>query len=707
MSNYHMNEGVAVITLDHPPLNVLSYSDRLFLDAAVREALADNQVLAIVLTGAGRGFSAGADISEMDLPSTTQEPTPNTLFARIETSPKPVVAALHGVALGGGLELAMACHARVAHMQTQVGLPEVNLGLVPGAGGTQRLPRLVGLEVALSLIGKGRNFPADALRASGLFDSVVDEHVLATAITRARDLAARAKAGEALRQTRNLSVNMPNAQAFLAFARGAVRATPDGNPARLAALDCLEAAATLPFDEGLTREADSFARLRTSPQSAGFRHAFMAERRAAHVDDMPSHAKPMQISHAAVIGGGTMGVGIAMSLLDAGIDVALIERDQPAVERALSVIRDRYEASRSKGRLAPEECARRIDLCRGAVGLGEISGVDLVIEAVYEDMATKRAIFEELDRRTRPGALLATNTSMLDVNQIASATQRPRDVLGLHFFSPAHVMRLLEVVRGAHTSAESLSTALALARRIGKTAVVARVCEGFIGNRMFEPYLMQAGLLLDEGALPQQVDRAIEKWGMAMGPFRVCDLAGNDIGAAIRRDRLAKNPALVYSRTCDAVVALGRLGQKTGRGWYDYPPGQRTPQPSEQVNNAILEESRRLGLKRRAIGDEEIVDRLTLALVNEGAQLLEERIAQRASDIDVAYITGYGFPRWRGGPMFAADARGLRDVLAAIRRMQVGPEYQDRTTFWRPAALLERLANNDLGFADFAEGVGL
>jgi 3-hydroxyacyl-CoA dehydrogenase len=700
-----MNEGVAVITLDHPPVNILSYSDRLFLDAAVREALADDQVLALVLTGAGRGFSAGADISEMDLPSATQEPTPNALFACIETSPKPVVAALHGLALGGGLELAMACHARVAHTQTQVGLPEVNLGLVPGAGGTQRLPRLVGLEVALNLIGKGRNLSAGTLRTSGLFDAVVDEDVLATAITNARELAARAKAGKALRQTRNLSVNMPNAQAFLAFARGAVKANADGNPAPLAALECLEVAATLSFDEGLTREADVFVRLRTSPQSAGLRHAFLAERRAAQVDGMPSLVKPMQISHSAVIGGGTMGVGIAMSLLDAGIEVALIERDQPAVERALSVIRDRYEASRSKGRLASEECARRIGLCRGAVGLGEISEVDLVIEAVYENMATKRAIFEELDRRVRAGALLATNTSMLDVNQIASATQRRQDVLGLHFFSPAHVMRLLEVVRGEHTSAESLSTALALARRIGKTAVVAGVCEGFIGNRMFEPYLMQAGLLLDEGALPQQVDRAIEKWGMAMGPFRVCDLAGNDVGAAIRRDRLARNPALVYSRTCDAVVALGRLGQKTGRGWYDYPPGQRTPQISEQVNNAILDESRRLGLKRRAIGDEEIVDRLTLALVNEGARVLEERIAQRASDIDVVYVTGYGFPRWRGGPMFAADARGLRDVVAAIRRMQAGPEYQDRTTFWRPAALLERLANNGLGFADFAEVV--
>jgi 3-hydroxyacyl-CoA dehydrogenase len=294
---------------------------------------------------------------------------------------------------------------------------------------------------------------------------------------------------------------------------------------------------------------------------------------------------------------------------------------------------------------------------------------------------------------------------MLDVNHIAGATRRPQDVLGLHFFSPAHVMRLLEVVRGEHTSNESLATALALARRIGKTAVVARVCEGFIGNRMFEPYLMQAGLLLDEGALPQQVDRAMEKWGMAMGPFRVSDLAGNDIGAAIRRDRLAKNPALVYSRTCDAIVALGRLGQKNGRGWYDYLPGQRAPQSSEEVNSAILEESRRLGLKRRAMSDEEIVDRLTLALVNEGARVMEERVAQRASDIDVAYVTGYGFPRWRGGPMFAADARGLREVLASIRRMQVGPAYQDRATFWKPAALLVRLASSDRGFGDVAEVV--
>ncbi len=706
VSKYQVNDGVAVITLNHPPVNAVSYADRLHLDAAVRSALEDDAVRALVIAGAGRCFSAGADITEMDLPSVSQEPTPTSLFARIEGSPKPVVAALHGMALGGGLELALACHARVAQTQTQVGLPEVNLGLLPGAGGTQRLPRLVGLELALNMILKGGTAPAHSLRDSGLFDSLVDGEALPAAIALARELAIRSKEGTPPKQSRSLSVNLPNAQAFLAFTRSAVKAKPDGQlPARLAIIECLEAAATLPFDEGLVREAECFARVRTGPQSAGLRHAFLAERQAAQVIGLPAGVEATPIARATVVGGGTMGLGIAMSLADAGIEVIVVERDQSALERALATVRERYEAILKKGRLTPEECSRRIARCQGAVGLDSVAHADLVIEAIFEDMATKRALFEQLDARAKPGALLATNTSMLDVNQIAAATRRPQDVLGLHFFSPAHVMKLLEIVRGEQTSAPALTTALALARRIGKTAVVARVCEGFIGNRMFEPYLMQAGLLLDEGALPQQVDRAIEQWGMAMGPFRVSDMAGNDIGAAIRRDRLAKNPALVYSRACDAVVSLGRFGQKVGRGWYDYIPGQRAPQPSQEVNDAIVAESARLGLKRRAISDEEIVDRLTLALVNEGARLLDEGIAQRASDIDVVYTTGYGFPRWRGGPMFAADTRGLRDVQEAIRRLQRGPEYQDRARFWKPAALLERLANNDRGFNDPNEGV--
>jgi 3-hydroxyacyl-CoA dehydrogenase len=702
---YQISEGLAVVTLEHPPVNALSLSDRRHLDAALRSAIENETVSAIVLSGAGRGFSAGADISEMDQPSASQEPSPTALFARIESSPKPVVASLHGMALGGGLELALACHARVANANTLVGLPEVTLGLIPGAGGTQRLPRLVGLQTALNMIVKGDTHTAQSLSNSGLFDSVVDKDVQLAAIALARELAAKVRAGEALRRTSRLSAHWPDAQALLAFAGTVVKAKADGLLAKLAALECLEAAATLPFDEGLAREAEWFTRLRHGAQFAGLRHAFLAERRAAQGVGLPRDVASRSIARSVVVGGGTMGIGIAMCLADAGIEVTVLERDQPALDRSLATIRERYEAIAKKRRLTPEDCARRIALCQGAVGFDAVAHSDLVIEAVFENMDTKCEIFRQLDERARPGALLATNTSMLDVNRIASVTRRPQDVLGLHFFSPAHVMRLLEVVRGERTSAEALATAMLLARRIGKIAVVAGVCEGFIGNRMFEPYLMQAGLLLDEGALPQQVDRAIEQWGMAMGPFRVCDLAGHDIGAAIRRDRLARNPALVYSRACDAVVSLGRLGQKAGRGWYDYTPGQRAPQPSEEVNDAIVAESRRLGLQRRAVSDEEIVERLTLALINEGARILEDRIAQCASDIDVVYVAGYGFPRWRGGPMFYADGRGLPDVLDAIGRLQHGPEYQNRGHFWQPAGLIERLVAQGRGFNDIGEGV--
>jgi 3-hydroxyacyl-CoA dehydrogenase len=704
VSKYEISEGVAVVRLEHPPVNVLSLSDRLRLDAALRSASEDEAVHAIVLTGAGRAFSAGADITELDLPSTAQEPLPKALFARIESSAKPVVAALHGMALGGGLELALACHARVADAKTLVGLPEVTLGLLPGAGGTQRLPRLVGLELAMDMILKGDTRPAHSLRDSGLFDSVVDKDVLSTAITLARKLVGGVCAGESLRRTSQMSARWPNALALLAFAGSAGKAKPDEMPARLAVLECLEAAATLPFDEGLAREAQCFSRLRHGPHFEGLRHAFLAERRAAKGAGLSSDVVPRAINRTVVVGGGTMGTGIAMCLADAGIEVTVVERDQPAVGRALATIRDRYESSLKKGRLTPEECTRRIDRCKGAVGLEAVADADLVIEAVFENLQIKTDLFRQLDEHARPGALLATNTSMLDVNRIASVTRRPEDVLGLHFFSPANIMRLLEVVRAERTSPEALATAMDLARRIRKTAVVAGVCEGFIGNRMFEPYLMQAGLLLDEGALPQQVDAAIERWGMAMGPFRVCDLAGHDVGAAIRRDRLARIPSLVYSRTFDAVESLGRLGQKVGRGWYDYTPGQRDPQPNEEVTRTIIAESQRLGLKRRSISDDEIVDRLVLALVNEGARILDDSIAQCASDVDVVYVTGYGFPRWRGGPMFHADKRGLRDVLASIRRLQRGPEYQNRREVWQPAALLERLAAQDGGFNNFAEG---
>jgi len=697
-------DGVRVITLDHPPLNVLALQLRRRLADELHAALRDEAVQAIVLTGAGTAFCGGGDIAEFDTPDVLLEPAPGTLMALIEDGPKPVVAALHGVALGGGLELAMACHARVAQAQTAVGLPEVQLGIVPGAGGTQRLPRLVGLELATDLIVHGRKRTARQLAGSGLFDRVTDEAPLPAAIELARQLAGNVAA---LRRTGRLPVQtadqLGNPQAFLAFARGAVKSRPELLGPQ-ACLDCLEDAVTRPFQEGLARELERFHRLRATPQSEGLRHAFLSERLAAKISDLAPDVKPRTVASTAVIGGGTMGTGIAMSLANAGLPVTLVERDPAALDRALTTVRKTYEDSQRRGKLAAEEAARRIALVSGALSYDALRDTDLIIEAVFEDMAVKRQVFEQLDAVAKPGAVLATNTSMLDVDEIATFTRRPQDVLGLHFFSPAHVMPLLEVVRGAQTAPDVLATAMALARRLSKTAVVARVCEGFIGNRMLTPYLVQAGLLVEEGALPQQVDRAIERWGMAMGPFRMADMAGLDLGAKIRAQYLERHPDVPYSELNQILVDMDRPGQKAGRGWYDHVPGQRAPVPSAAVQQAIEAHSQRLGLVRRRIGDDEIVERLVLALVNEGALLLEEGIAQRASDIDVVFIAGYGFPRWRGGPMFAAEQRGFEDVVAAMRRLATGgPAYQRRAEAWRPAPLLTRLAERRLGWSSLSD----
>jgi 3-hydroxyacyl-CoA dehydrogenase len=696
-------DGIRVITLEHPPLNVLASAVRRRLADDLHAALADEAVKAIVLTGAGAAFCGGGDITEFDGPAIWQEPSPGTLMALVEDSPKPVVAALHGVALGGGLELSMACHARVAQAQTAVGLPEVHLGFVPGAGGTQRLPRLIGLELATDLIVHGRKRTARDLADSGLFDLVTDEPPLPTAIDLARRLAADVAAGGSLRRTGRLPVQMDNAQAFLAFARGAIKSRPELlGPS--ACLDCLEDAATKPFQEGLAREVERFHRLRLSPQSEGLRHAFQAERQAAKVRGLASEVKPRPVSRTAVIGGGTMGTGIAMSLANAGLPVTLVERDTAVLDRALATVRKTYEDAQRRGRLGAEEAAHRVGLVSGALTYEPLREADLIIEAVFEDMAVKRQVFEQLDAVARPGAVLATNTSMLDVDEIATFTRRPQDVLGLHFFSPAHVMALVEVVRGAQTAPDALATAMALTRRLSKTAVVSGVCEGFIGNRMLQPYLVQAGLLLEEGALPQQVDRAIERWGMAMGPFRMCDMAGNDLSAKIRAQYLERHPDVPYSQLVQTLADMGRLGQKVGRGWYDHIPGQRAPVPSSEVQAAIEAHSQRLGLVRRRIDDEEIVERLSLALVNEGAYLMEEGIVQRVSDIDVVFIAGYGFPRWRGGPMFVAGRRGLDDVVATMHRLAAGgPAYQRRYEAWRPAPLLTRMAERRLGWSSLTE----
>ena len=688
---YETREGIAVLTLDNPPVNGLGLATRRGLVEALAQALDDDQVSAIVVTGGPRAFSGGADIREFNTPQARQEPTLPTVIDAFERSGKPVVAAIEGLALGGGLELALGMNHRVADKRAQIGLPEVKLGLLPGAGGTQRLPRAVGLETASNMIVSGTPVAAGKLADTKLFDRVVETNAVEAAIEVARESAAN---GKALPKVRDWKVEHPNAEGFLGFARTAVAAASANYPAPLKCLDAIEAAVKQPFEQGIQVEREAFAALMGTPESAALRHGFFAERAAGKVADIGADIALRKIRSVGVIGAGTMGGGISMNFLNAGLPVTLLETKQEALDRGLATIRKNYENSAKKGKLTAEQVEQRMNLVTPTLSYDDLKQADLIIEAVFEEYSVKQSVFTQLDAVAKAGAILASNTSTLDVDRIAAFTRRPQDVLGTHFFSPANVMKLLEVVRGAATGKDVLATVMALSKKIGKTAVVSGVCDGFIGNRMIEQYSRQAGFLLDEGALPQQVDRAMEKFGFAMGPFRMGDLAGNDIGWAIRKRRYAEKPHMTYSRTADLVCELGRYGQKTGAGWYDYQPGDRTAYPSQEVNALIEQHSRDIGVARRKISDREIVERLVYALVNEGAHILQEGIAAKASDIDVVYLAGYGFPVWRGGPMFHADTVGLYNVLAAMRRYAKG--YEGRA--WEPAPLLVELAEAGKSF---------
>jgi 3-hydroxyacyl-CoA dehydrogenase len=609
----------------------------------------------------------------------------------IEDGPKPVVAAIEGVALGGGLELAMACHYRVALDSARVGLPEVKLGLLPGAGGTQRLPRLIGAEAALNVMLGGEPMPAKLFANTPLLDRVVASDLLAAALQLAQE-AAQAQAaapGRPLPRARDRKVREPNLEALCQFARNTARTAFKEYPAPLAIIDSVQASAK-PFDAGIAEELRQFRQLVESPVSMALRHIFFAERAAARIGDVSESTPVREIKSVAVIGAGTMGTGIAINFLNAGIPTRLLEVGREALDRGVARVRDTYEGQVRKGKLEAAKRDARMALLAPTLDYADIASSDMVIEAVFEDMGVKEKVFRQLDATMKPGAILATNTSTLDVDQIAAFTQRPQDVIGLHFFSPANVMKLLEVVRGAHTASDVLATCMKVAKAIRKTAVVARVCDGFIGNRMINQYFFQALAMVDEGASPQQVDAAIEAFGFAMGPFRMSDLAGNDISWHIRKRQYAegklRQPALIADRLCEA----GRYGQKTGAGWYDYRPGDRSAYPSAVVAQLIETVRAAAGRPLRQIEPAEIVDRLVYSLVNEGARILEEKIAQRASDIDVVYLTGYGFPIWRGGPMLYADTVGLYGVVQRMRRLAANP--LDEPGFWTPAPLLARLA---------------
>jgi 3-hydroxyacyl-CoA dehydrogenase len=589
--------------------------------------------------------------------------------------------------MGGGLELALGCHYRLSTADAQIALPEVKIGLLPGAGGTQRLPRVMPLEQALNMIVSGASVPAGKLADTALFDEIVEGDLTEAALAFARKVVAGGSARPLVRERR---IDYPNADGYLKYAENAALSAAPHFPAPRACVEAVRAAVTMPFEQGMALEREKFVTLMATPEARALRHAFFAERAATKIPDVPADTPLRPVESVAVIGAGTMGGGIAMNFANAGIPVFLLEREQPALERGMETIRKNYENSAKKGRMSAEDVARRVSLIQPTLSYDDIKEVDMVVEAVFEDMSVKKTVFETLDRYMKPGAILATNTSTLDVDQIAAFTKRPGDVIGTHFFSPANVMKLLEVVRGAATAKDVLATTMTLAKRIRKTAVVSGVCDGFIGNRMIEQYSRQATFMLDEGASPQQVDRAIERFGFAMGPFRMGDLAGNDVGWYIRKRRYEEKPEIRYSAVADRICEAGRFGQKTGQGWYRYETGSRKAIPDPVVDEIIAKHREAIGITPRKLDDDEIVHRLLFALVNEGALILEEGIAMRASDIDLIYLTGYGFPLHRGGPMLYADQYGLYNVVSRMREYARNPHGDPE--FWTPAPLLARLA---------------
>ncbi len=678
---------VAVITVDNPPVNALSQHVRQGLRDGIKQAQADSSVQAIVIVCAGRTFIAGADITEFGKPPA--EPGLHGVLEMIESSSKPVVAAIHGTALGGGLEVTLACHYRVGVKDARFGLPEVKLGLLPGAGGTQRLPRVVGVEKALSMIVSGDPIRADEALKAGLIDEIVDGDLAAGGVAFAEKVLNEKRP---LKKIRDLNEKIAAAKAkpeiFSEFRKSVARQTR-GFRAPENCIKAVEAAVnSATFDEGMKRERELFQELLTSPESKAQRYFFFAEREAAKIPDVPSSVAGKEIKKAAVIGAGTMGGGIAMNFANVGIPVTVVEMNQENLDRGLGIVRKNYEATASRGRLTAADVEKRMGLITGTTDWNAIKDADIVIEAVFEEMPIKKEVFAKLDGLAKADAVLATNTSTLDVNEIASATKRPESVIGTHFFSPANVMRLLENVRGAKSSPATVATVMNLGRRINKVPVLVGVCYGFVGNRMLHQRGQQAEKLILEGALPHQVDKVLTDFGFPMGPFAMGDLAGLDVGWRIRKGRGVKSPV------ADRICELGRFGQKTGAGYFRYEKGDRTPIPDPDVEKIIVDVATEQGITRRHISDEEILQRLLYPMVNEGAKILEEKIAIRASDIDVIWVYGYGWPVYRGGPMFWADQIGLKNVRDTLLRFK----QQSGDAFWTPAPLLDRLANEGKSF---------
>ena len=676
---------VAVLTVNNPPVNALSQHVRQGLSDGMKQAIADPGIAAVVIVCAGRTFIAGADITEFGKPP--QEPGFHEVLDRIEGSPKPVVAAVHGTALGGGLEVTLACHYRVGVKTARFGLPEVKLGLLPGAGGTQRLPRAVGVLKALQMIVSGDPIGADDALRHGLIDGTVDGDLAAAGVAFAEKVVAEKRPLRKIRDLDDKLAAVRGTPAVFADFRKSVARQTRGFRAPENCIKAVEAAVTLPFDQGIARERELFLELMASPESKAQRYFFFAEREAAKIPDVPADTPTKDIRKAAVLGAGTMGGGIAMNFANAGIPVTVVEVAKEALDRGLGVVRKNYEATASRGRLTAQDVETRMGLIRGTTDIGAIADADIVVEAVFEEMPVKKEVFARIDKICKAGAVLATNTSTLNVDEIAAATGRPESVIGMHFFSPANVMRLLEVVRGAKSSKSVVATAMAVGRRIAKVPACVGVCDGFVGNRMLHQRAREAEKLILEGALPHQVDKVLTDFGLPMGPFAMSDLAGLDVGWRIRKGKGVK------SAVADRICELGRFGQKTGAGYFRYEKGDRTPVPDPDVEKIIVDVSTQMGITRRPIADDEILARLLYPMVNEGAKILEEKIAIRASDIDVIWVYGYGWPVYRGGPMFWADQVGLKTIRDRIQEWQ-----RTQGDVWKPSDLLNRLATEGKTF---------
>ncbi|WP_284337778.1 3-hydroxyacyl-CoA dehydrogenase NAD-binding domain-containing protein [Comamonas sp. NoAH] len=681
---------VLVVSINNPPVNALGQAVRAGLLAAVEQAAADVAVKAVLIVGEGKAFIAGADIREFGKPA--MPPSLPDVCNRIEASDKLVVAAIHGPALGGGLEIALSAHYRVALPKALLGLPEVNLGLLPGAGGTQRAPRVMGVKAATELMLSGKHLSAKAAAAAGLVDKLVDgDDVLAAGLNYTRELLAD---GAAVLRTRNIEIS----DKVAALADLEALAIDTAKKARglfspLKIIECAKAAVELPFDQGLAKERELFVQCLESPQRQGLIHAFFAERETAKIPEAKA-AAPRAFNKLAIIGGGTMGAGITVAALDAGYPVIMVERDAESIARGHANVEKVYNGLIAKGRMTEEGKAAILARYTPSTSYDDLKEVDLVIEAVFEDLEVKKAVFKELDRVCKPGAVLATNTSYLDIDAIAAATSRPQDVIGLHFFSPANIMKLLEIVVPAKVSADVVATAFELAKKLKKVPVRAGVCDGFIGNRILAVYKQAADYIMEDGASPYEIDEAVRGFGYPMGPFQVTDLAGGDIGWATRKRRAAtRDPKARYVEVADRICENGWFGQKTGRGFYLYPQGARVGQPDPEVLAIVDAERAKKGVTPRKFTPEEILRRYMASMVNEGAKVVEEGIALRPLDVDVTFISGYGFPRYRGGPMKWADMQGLDKVLADIKEFE-----KEDPLFWKPAALLEKLVAEGKNF---------